>query len=100
MKNLLFFTEACLCLFATSASAQMAATGHALQIYRQMNHNETRMLMLSSWNGNDSHHMLMGFLWHEDVREGLGISDEQYREIMDAIEHGFVREKPRPINRP
>ena len=61
---------------------------------QQMQRNSVRQVMNSFWEGDDSMHMAMGFLQHEDFREGVGVSEEQWQNIMLMLAPGNLMEGP------
>jgi len=66
----------------TSTFAQNAKQQRAMQ--EQMQRQAIRHSMNSMWSGDGANFMLIGLLSHNDFREGLGISEEQYQKLQDT----------------
>jgi len=88
----LFITVLCLLLFAALGLAQMASAQSGREMYQQMDKDNTKMQWRAFRNDESSNSTMLGYMWHADLREGFGISEEQYRKIMNAVEQGFVRD--------
>ena len=66
---------------AHQAAMRAAQRSPAMQ---QMQRNALRQMMNSFWEGEGSMLMTMGLLQQDDFREGIGVSDEQWQNIMRA----------------
>jgi len=76
------------------AFAQNADPAHSA-FMQQMQRDGQRRMMNSMWNGESTNLIVVEMLDQDDIREGLGVSQEQYQKIRDMVRGPALEDDPR-----
>jgi hypothetical protein len=90
--KLLFAALSCLFLFSVGAYAQMhnpsnpfSAAQRNTPMMQQAMKNGTKTALRSFWDGNGANLMAAGMLMDPEIRTTLGVTDDQFTQIQDAM---------------
>ena len=78
----------------TVAFAQNNDPAHSA-FMQQMQRDGQRRMMSSMWNGESTNLIIVDLLEQDDLREGLGISQEQYQKMRDMVLSPALWDDPR-----